>query len=95
MSQKLPVTRRQLLGRAQRPLTHGIVSEKPDYGRRHCCVCRRAECALLGRRGFELWLCNDCYERLDQLDRGHSGPAFLFAVEIVRNREAARLEGVA
>ena len=61
-----------------------------------CCdVCRRRKRILVGDRAVaDVHLCEACHERLDQLDRDHRRPAFLFAREIMRNREYARAEGI-
>jgi hypothetical protein len=59
-----------------------------------CSVCDRRKRSLIGEQGCDLGLCNDCFERLDQLDTDHLDPAFLFAAAIVRNRDSAKLEGV-
>lgn len=60
-----------------------------------CDVCRRWHRILLaGDEGLGVYLCNRCFERLDRLDRDHVYPAFLFAAEIIRNRDAAAAEKV-
>ena len=63
-------------------------------GRLCCDVCGARERLLLAQDGFRAHICNDCFERLDRLDREHVGPAFLFADAILRNRDAARMEGI-
>ena len=70
------------------------MSEARRHGGRwklRCDVCHGWRTTLLGAGPH---ICNDCFERLDQLDRDHLRPAFRFATGIVRNREAARAEGV-
>jgi hypothetical protein len=59
-----------------------------------CDVCGESRRVLIARTDVKLKLCTDCFERLDQLDRDHLDPAFMFAQEIVRNRDAAGMEGV-
>lgn len=60
-----------------------------------CAVCGAHCRVLLGDYEWPgIHLCNDCFERLDQLDRDHVYPAFHFAAAIVANREVATAEGV-